>query len=78
MHHNQGFRREAEFAKETLKRGAAEVHPVERTGQLDEFGTGGGPAPPGRAPVPPRQASARASGYTLGTADEVPHLFVEF
>jgi thymidine phosphorylase len=25
-----------------------------------------------------RQASARASGYTLGTADEVPHLFVEF
>ena len=25
-----------------------------------------------------RQASARASGYALGVADEVPHLFVEF
>jgi len=25
-----------------------------------------------------RQASARASGYALGAADEVPHLFVEF
>ncbi|MBP6490414.1 MAG: thymidine phosphorylase family protein [Thauera sp.] len=25
-----------------------------------------------------RQASARASGYVLGAADEVPHLFVEF
>nr|WP_276656721.1 hypothetical protein [Thauera aminoaromatica] len=25
-----------------------------------------------------RQASVRASGYALGTADGVPHLFVEF
>ena len=25
-----------------------------------------------------RQASARASGYTIGGADEMPHLFVEF
>ncbi|MCK6408984.1 thymidine phosphorylase family protein [Thauera sp.] len=25
-----------------------------------------------------RQASTRASGFTLGTADELPHLFVEF
>jgi len=25
-----------------------------------------------------RQASGRASGYALGTADQVPHVFVEF
>jgi len=25
-----------------------------------------------------RQASGKSSGYTLGRADEVPHVFVEF
>ena len=35
MHDHHGLGRQTKFAKETFEGGTAEIHPVERTGQLD-------------------------------------------